>query len=99
MQSVLVEEALDEFIEATQYLDAQSRGLGERFNLAFIETLELIGQFPEVGIELKRHGVRQLGVRGFSYKVIYRVEEGLLVVYALAHYKRRPNYWKTRLNP
>lgn len=95
---MLVEEALDEFIEATQYLDAQSQGLGERFNLAFVETLELILQFPEIGVELKQYKVRQLNIRGFSYKIIYRVEDDLLVIYALAHHKRRPNYWRTRLN-
>jgi hypothetical protein len=40
LNSVLVEEALEEFLEATRYLEDRSEGLGEKFNLAFAEAVE-----------------------------------------------------------
>jgi plasmid stabilization system protein ParE len=98
LSSVLVEEALEEFLEATSYLEDKSPGLGEKFNLAFVEAVEMLLTFPEIGYELKRYQVRRFGLRGFSYNIIYRIEEDNLVIYALAHQKRRPGYWSNRLN-
>ena len=96
--SVLVEEALEEFLEATRYLEDKSEGLGERFNLAFVEAVEMILAFPDIGREMNRHRVRRFNLRGFSYHIIYRIEEDTVVIYALAHHKRRPGYWSDRLN-
>jgi toxin ParE1/3/4 len=98
LSSVLVEEALEEFLEATRYLEDRSEGLGEKFNLAFAEAVEMILAFPEIGSPMKRHQVRRFNLRGFSYHLIYRIEEDAIVIYAVAHHKRRPGYWSGRLN-
>lgn len=74
LSSVLVEEALEEFLEATSYLEDKSSGLSKRFNLAFVEAVEMLITFPEMGVELKRYQVRRMSLRGFSYNIIYRVE-------------------------
>jgi hypothetical protein len=47
---------------------------------------------------MKRHQVRRFNLRGFSYHLIYRIEENAMVIYAVAHHKRRPGYWSGRLN-
>jgi toxin ParE1/3/4 len=95
--SVLSDEALDEYLAVITYLEAQSAGLGERFNVVFQEAVELLLIFPEAGRDLRRFDARRLNLRGFSYYLIYRVESTMLVIYAIAHHKRSPNYWLTRL--
>jgi plasmid stabilization system protein ParE len=71
--------------------------LGERFNLAFAEVVEMLLMFPEVGRELGEHSVRRMNLRNFSYHLIYRAEGDYLVIYAIAHHKQRPGYWTDRL--
>jgi toxin ParE1/3/4 len=57
----------------------------------------MILAFPEIGHPMKRHQVRRFNLRGFPYHLIYRIEENI-VIYAVAHHKRRPGYWSSRLN-
>lgn len=78
-------------------MDRQSKGLGERFNLAFAEAVEMLLMFPEMGPELQAHNVRRMNLRNFSYHLIYRVEGDYLVIYAIAHHRQRPGYWADRL--
>jgi toxin ParE2 len=35
-------------------------------------------------------------VQRFPFRVVYRVEPGRILVVAVAHAKRRPEYWKNR---
>lgn len=38
------------------------------------------------------------GVNGFPYQIVYFVREDLLTILAVAHSKRRPGYWRDRIN-
>lgn len=42
--------------------------------------------------------VRSKGVETFPYRVVYFVRGESLVIVAIAHAKRRPGYWKDRVN-
>ena len=95
--SVLSDDALEDFLEATRYLEWQTLGLGERFNLAFTQAVEMLLVFPDLGRDLGRYNVKRFGLHGFSYHLIYRVEAEVLVIYAVPHDKRRPGYWTPRL--
>jgi plasmid stabilization system protein ParE len=44
------------------------------------------------------HGTRRFLLRRFPYSVIYRIEPSRIVIVAIAHGRRRPGYWKERLN-
>jgi plasmid stabilization system protein ParE len=52
---------------------------------------------PEIGTA-STHGaaIRQMRVRKFPYKVVYRNQQDGIEVIAVAHGKRRPGYWKGR---
>jgi hypothetical protein len=39
---------------------------------------------------------RKINIDHFPYKLIYRVSRIELAIVALAHHKRKPNYWKKR---
>jgi toxin ParE1/3/4 len=36
-------------------------------------------------------------IKRFPYQLIYRVEADTITVYAVAHLKRKPGYWRDRL--
>jgi len=42
--------------------------------------------------------VRSKGVTDFPYRIVYFVREDLLTILAVAHSKRRPGYWRDRIN-
>lgn len=43
-------------------------------------------------------GTRRLLARRFPYAVVYRVRgEQVVEIVAVAHYRRRPGYWRRRL--
>jgi hypothetical protein len=35
-------------------------------------------------------------IRGFPFSIYYRVIDEAIVIVAIAHYKRRPGYWRSR---
>ncbi len=65
--SVLSDEALEEYLAVVGYLEAQSQGLGERFNAAFQKALEMLLVMPEMGRDLHRFDARHLNLQGFPY--------------------------------
>ena len=40
---------------------------------------------------------RRIILKTFPYQLVYRVEGDEVRIYAVAHLKRRPGYWTTRL--
>ena len=87
--------------DAVRYYERQTLGLGDRFQT------NLVGQFRRLPADARLYGrvdppvrrreVRQAPVAGFSYTVIYDVRAAEVVVVAVAHTSRRPNYWRDRL--
>lgn len=97
-----VEEALVEYEEAISYYEQASPGLGSSFVLYVERSLAFMLDFPEMGplvadvpAEL---GVRRRLIRRFGVELVYRISDEVVVVLALFHGKRRPGYWKGRLN-
>jgi toxin ParE1/3/4 len=89
-------EAAEELEEAAAYFAEQSAGTGERFLSDMTRTRELLLQFPEAGPPL-RGKFRRILLSVFPYQLVYRVEDEVVRIYAVAHLKRRPGYWRKRL--
>jgi toxin ParE1/3/4 len=71
--------------------------LGAELFDAVTGTITLIQSHPEAGaLRRGRFVSRQLNVRRFPYKVVYRVREDHIYVIAIAHARRRPGYWRGR---
>ena len=85
-----------EAMEAVQYYAAIEHQLGRRIGKEFEAAVERIVRFPEgwkpIGVNL-----RQCGVKGFPYVVIYLLRADEITVVAFANTHRRPNYWRDRL--
>lgn len=89
------ETAEREFDKAITHYEQQVPGLGERYRNAVKDALERIKQFPEAYSPLSRRTRRCL-VSGFPHGIIYQIKEGEIIIVAVAHLHRRPEYWTHR---
>lgn len=90
-----LEEAQGEFLEQISYYEAQQKGLGNRFREAVESAIVLAATHPNLGSAWKFR-TRRVFIKGFPFALVYRVEPATLVVFAVAHFKRRPAYWRRR---
>jgi plasmid stabilization system protein ParE len=98
MKLQFLPEASAELCEAADYYESKQEGLGWRFRNEILETCHLILQQPLIWRE-RSGGYRRLNCPVFPYYVAYFIRGDLILVAAVAHGHRRPNYWKDRLPP
>lgn len=89
-------DALDELAEAARYYESRQSGLGERFHNLVRQTETAIGENPETGF-LYDHHTRIRLIRKFPYGVIFKTYSDRVFIVAVAHFNRKPGYWKRRL--
>ena len=89
--------ASEELAEAVRWYEQQRTGLGAELFDTVAQSVDLIRANPEIGTPQRAQlPARQYLLRRFPYKVIYRNRDEDIYVVAIAHTKRRPNYWKDR---
>jgi toxin ParE2 len=76
--------------------EAQLAGLGRRFRLEVEAACAAIVENPLLW-RLRPEGFRRLNLPGFSYYIAFTIEEGSIIVIAVAHASRRPDYFRNRL--
>ncbi len=89
-------EAMAELDCVTGDYEVKSAGLGVRFRNEVERACEGITQFPYLWME-RRGGFRRVNLPGFPYYITYVILDELLLVLAVAHVSRHPDYWKNRL--
>jgi plasmid stabilization system protein ParE len=87
--------AKTELDDAVEYYDLELPGLGQRFKEEVRSALKRISVFPEAW-SLIRPGIRKCIMHKFPYNILYTIEEESIVVLALAHHHRNPEYWIER---
>jgi hypothetical protein len=85
-----------ELNEAVHYYNAQRVLLGEEFRDEAWETVRRIKEFPQAWHPLGG-SIRRCQMRRFPFGVIYEPTELEIVIIAIAHLHREPEYWRTRL--
>ena len=88
-------EARREFLDSVAYYEAIQVGLGERFRQSVEAAVALAASLPFAGSP-HRHGTRRVFPKKFPYAVVYLAAEDEIVIFAVAHFKRIPGYWKNR---
>jgi len=85
-----------EATEAARYYESQCSGPGLAFLVALDGAVEQIVASPRafalVGSEIRRKPVRR-----FPYSQFYTIGGTMVRIVAVAHDKRRPDYWHGRL--
>ncbi len=88
--------ASEELEAAASYYDAKRSGLGALFLVEAKKTRDRIVELPAAAREV-RDSIRRRSIHRFPYFLYYSVEESEILVIAMAHKRRRPEYWEKRL--
>jgi toxin ParE1/3/4 len=89
--------AEEEMTEASLFYEAASPGLGDDFLDDVQRVIEAVREYPQLGPGVGGK-LRRALLRRFPFSLIYSVETGAILVVAVAHHRRRPGYWKERLD-
>jgi len=88
-------EALTEFEEAVEFYERSQTGLGWDLSIEVRCTIENIVRHPSAWPVLEGN-VRRCLTRRFPFGVIYAIEGADILILAVMHLRRHPDYWKSR---
>ncbi len=88
-------EARAEFDAAMRYYEMERTGLGTSFVSEMQAAAEYAQRTPHAGAPVSDN-LRRVFVRRFPYYLLYAVEETRVYILAVAHFRRRPGYWRSR---
>jgi plasmid stabilization system protein ParE len=92
-------EAIAEARDAREWYEARSTEAASAFMAELDLAIDSICEFPDRWAKYL-HGTRRYLMKRFPYLVVYRATTDKLQVIAVAHGKRKPGYWRHRLqNP
>lgn len=96
MKPVLFHSDADfEMTEAAIYYEAQQKDLGKRFLSAVQDSINHIRinplLFPVIHVNTRR-----CITRTFPFSIVFRIDPEHIVIVAIMHQHRQPDYWKTR---
>ncbi|MGA2053525.1 MAG: type II toxin-antitoxin system RelE/ParE family toxin [Opitutales bacterium] len=81
--------------EATRFYERRILGLGARFRAEIESVCAAIVRQPLLWNE-RPGGYRRVNIPGFPYYVVYIIRNERIVVAAVGHAARHPDYWKRR---
>jgi len=84
-----------ELDEAVRYYDHQLPGLGFRFYQEVDAAIERIRLMPEAWTKIGKH-TRRCILKGFPYALLYAIEIDEILINAVAHLHRDPEYYRNR---
>ena len=96
-------EVPDELAEAVLWYEARRQGLGSEFLVQVEATLPLVESrprsFPRLQDVVATLEIRRALLARFPYALVFLVREEEVRVLAVAHAKRKPGYWLSRVRP
>lgn len=95
MRFRFADEAFAEYIAAGQYYNRQVPGLGESFLDEVEAGINKILAAPSTW-RVVEADVRRCLVRRFPYGIYYTIENDIVVIWAVKHLHRDPDYWQER---
>ena len=84
-----------ELDDAIGYYELQLEGLGKRYKEEVRISLNRISIFPKAWSVI-RPNIRKCVMHKFPYNILYSIHGNTVLVIAIAHHHRRPNYWVNR---
>jgi plasmid stabilization system protein ParE len=95
MKLEILEEAETELNEAVAYYQEIESGLGIRLKKEVRGAIQWISHNPELP-RLRPKGYRRVNLKVFAYYVAYDIWADTIWILAIAHGRRRPEYWIER---
>ena len=96
MKYVFLPDADEEFREAARYYEHEAPGVGLAFIAEVHRVISVVISHPRSAKKV-RGTVRSKVLFHFPYSLLYSIESYLILIIAVAHQKRRPTYWRSRL--
>lgn len=87
MKVLLLDNAVQDQLDAMDWYDLQRPGLSASFRGAVQQTLHRIAEFPQ-GSPILLRDFRATRLNRFPYRVVYRIEGDVVRVYAISHTSR-----------
>lgn len=85
-----------EMLDAAVYYEARVPELGADFistiEMAVLDLSDDPKKWPIIG-----KGIRRRILPRFPYSILFKIDPEEIIIVAIMHQKRRPNYWITRL--
>ena len=88
--------ARDELREAKLYYNLQQKGLGAHFVEEAQAAAKTVANNP-LAWQVERGDIRRFFMNRFPYKLLYAIEGERVIVIAVAHQHRNPDYWVDRI--
>jgi len=95
MRVIFTRIARRELEDAVRYYELEYSGLGRGFKEEVRKAALRIAEYPQAW-SIERGDVRKCLLHKFPYKLMYSVEEDHILVIAVAHQHRKPDYWVDR---
>ncbi len=87
--------AAAELDDAISFYNHREPELGDVFAAAVLDALDAIVKFPEASPNYRR-GTRRAVLERFPFGIVYSAVDEGIVVYAVMHFGRHPDYWLNR---
>ncbi|MBW7898248.1 Plasmid stabilization system protein [Candidatus Brocadiaceae bacterium B188] len=84
-----------ELEDATAFYELEYLGLGKRFKQEVKKSIKRIIEYPKA-CSIERGDVRKCLLHKFPYKILYSIEDDHILIIAIAHLHRKPDYWIER---
>ena len=92
----LLPPAESEMLGGAKFYESRAPGLGHDFldkiETAFCDIAEHPERWPVIRFDIRRRMVHR-----FPYGILYRIDSEKVVILAVAHLHRHPDYWVNRL--
>jgi hypothetical protein len=85
-----------ELIEAVNYYNISLEGLGNDFSLEVYFSIQRIITYPHAW-QAVTDNTRRCLVSRFPYGIIYNAGNDAILIVAVMHLHKHPDYWKTRI--
>jgi len=101
--NLLTPEAVEEMSEAVAWYEERREGLGQEFLEELRQVMTWVihrpASFPRLRDVPHDLDIRRALLPRFPFAVVFLRAEQTIRVLAIAHQKRRPNYWLNRVQP
>jgi len=84
-----------ELDDAIEYYELQLEGLGKRFKEEVRNSINRISIFPKAWTVI-RPNIRKCVMHKFPYNILYSIQKNTILIIAISHHHRQPEYWIDR---
>ncbi|MDD5410627.1 MAG: type II toxin-antitoxin system RelE/ParE family toxin [Methylobacter sp.] len=95
MKIEFLEAAQVELDQSFEWYETQQKNLGVQFLNEFDAAIRRIATYPESYILIEKD-LRRCLIKRFPYGVLYGLDADKIIVIAVAHLHRKPDYWVDR---